>query len=266
MKTSLALIVSVLTITGLLVGQDSRSAQVDQLLAQWNGSDTPGAAVAVAREGEVLHIGTYGVRDVGTGEPITRDTAFYIASTSKQFTAACIAHLAQSGELSLDDDVRKYVPELPDYGDTITVRHLLTHRSGLRDFLELMIFAGWDMDAEHDEQRALALICRQKELNFRPGSDFGYSNSGYFLLSEIVHRVSGSSLREYAEEKVFAPLGMNHSAFKDDPDQVIESGGGARADPFGVPGAAYGVCSGGFWWAVHHPRRPAEVAGELLHR
>ncbi len=167
MKTRLALILSVLTSTGLLVGQDSRSVQVDQLFARWNGSDTPGAAVAVARGDEVLHIGTYGERDVGTGESITRDTAFYIASTSKQFTAACIAHLAQSGELSLDDDVRKYVPELPDYGDTITVRHLLTHRSGLRDFLELMIFAGWDMDAEHDEQRALQLICRQKDLNFR---------------------------------------------------------------------------------------------------
>ena len=189
-----------------LSAQESQSAQVDALFAQWDKGDSPGCAVAVARNGEVLHFGAYGVRDVDTGEPISRDSAFYIASSSKQFTAACIAHLAQAGKLSLDDDLRKHVPELPDYGETITLRHLLNHRSGLRDFLELMVLAGWDLDAANGEKEALELICRQKEINFSPGSDFGYSNTGYFLLAEIVRRVSGSSLREYAEENLFMPF------------------------------------------------------------
>lgn len=219
-RTHLAF-VAVSICVGPLAAQDSRSALVDQLFARWSSPDTPGAAVAVARGGEVLHVGTYGVRDVDGGDPITRDTVFYIASTSKQFTAACILDLAERGGISLADDVRDYIPELPDYGEKITLRHLLTHRSGLRDFLELMLFAGWELDDQDDPQRALELICRQKRLNFPPGSDFGYSNTGYFLLSEIVRRVSGSSLREYAQEHVFAPLGMNSSVFKDDAEQEV---------------------------------------------
>lgn len=257
-----------------LVGQDPRSAAVDALFERWNSSESPGAAVAVVRADELLHLGTYGVRDVETRQPITADSAFYIASSSKQFTAACVLHLAAEGGLSVDDEVRKHVPELPDYGEPITIRHLLNHRSGLRDFFELMVVAGWDIDRKMDEDEVLRLICRQQALNFPPGSDFGYSNTGYFLLAEIVRRVSGSSLREYADKNLFEPLGMTRSTFKDDPELVIDemavgheptsSGYRARHTDFALVGSGglYTMLGDLVRWQKNFKR--AEWGGNLL--
>ena len=144
-----------------------------------------------------------------------------IGSTSKQFTAAAIALLAQEGKLSLDDDIRTHLPDMPAYGQPVTIRHLLLHTSGLRDYLGLMALAGWRFDDVSTDQDALDLILRQRELNFAPGSEYLYSNTGYFLLSAIVKRASGRSLREFAQERIFGPLGMKDTHFHDDHTQIV---------------------------------------------
>lgn len=148
-------------------------------------------------------------------------TIFDIGSTSKQFTAAAIQLLALDGKLSLDDDLRKFIPELPDYNHKITIRHLLHHTSGLRDYLTLWGVAGQSFDDTTTSEDALRLILRQRLLNFAPGTEHLYSNSGYFLLSEIVKRVTGKTLRAYAGEKIFAPLGMKNTHFHDDHRMIV---------------------------------------------
>ena len=148
-------------------------------------------------------------------------SVFDIGSTSKQFTAASILLLEKQGKLSVNDDVRKYIPELPDYGPKITILHLLNHTSGLRDYLTLMDLAGINTDSVTTDEDALQIITRQKALNFAPGSDWLYSNTGFFLLSIIVKRVSGETLREFAAANIFTPLGMTHTQFRDDHTALI---------------------------------------------
>jgi CubicO group peptidase (beta-lactamase class C family) len=196
---------------------------VAEFLNEHYPEDAPGCAIAVVRDGRVIDTFVRGISDAGVGKKINIDSRFYIASVSKQFTAACVHILAREGKLSLDDDVRKYVPELPDYGDRITVRHLIHHRSGLRGFLELMALAGMDLDAPHTAKESLDLVCRQKELNFRPGSEFLYSNTGYLLLGVIVERVTGRSLSTFARENLFEPLGMTQTEFRDESAKKLEN-------------------------------------------
>lgn len=154
--------------------------------------------------------------------PITPQSVFYIGSVSKQFVSACIGLLSIQGKISLDDNIRKYVPEIREYETPITIRHLIHHTSGMRDYLTLLDIAGIDFGTYH-EQDVLDLLGRQKELNFKPGEEHLYSNSGYFMLSVIVHRASGKSLREYAKEFIFKPLGMNNSHFHDNYMQLIKN-------------------------------------------
>ncbi|MGQ0540043.1 MAG: serine hydrolase domain-containing protein [Gemmatimonadaceae bacterium] len=191
-------------------------ARVDSLFAAFNRTDSPGCAVGVYQSGKVVYAKGYGIADLEQGVPITPQTAFYIASTSKQFTAASIALLAQQGLLSLDDDVRKYVSELPDFGRPITIRHLIHHTSGLRDYLSLFGLTGGRTDSPFTEADFFDLIARQRTLNFSPGEQYSYSNTGYVLLAIIVKRASGKSLRDFAAERIFAPLGMSHTQFRDD--------------------------------------------------
>jgi CubicO group peptidase (beta-lactamase class C family) len=146
---------------------------------------------------------------------------FDIGSTSKQFTAASVLLLEKQGKLSVNDDVRKYIPELPDYGRTITILHLLNHTSGLRDYLELMWLAAINFDSVTTDDDALQIVVRQRATNFPPGTDWLYSNTGYFLLSLIVKRVSGKTLREFASESIFVPLQMTHTQFGDDHTALI---------------------------------------------
>src|SRR5262249_47424855 len=148
--------------------------------------------------------------------PINPQTVFDIGSTSKQFTAASILLLEKQGKLSVKDEVRKYVPELGETARGVTILHMLNHTSGLRDYLTLMDLAGTAIDGVTTDEDALALIARQKALNFAPGSDWLYSNTGFFLLSVIVKRVSGKNLREFAADNIFGPLGMNHTQYRDD--------------------------------------------------
>jgi CubicO group peptidase (beta-lactamase class C family) len=172
---------------------------------------------------KLIYTNGYGSANLDYDVPIDADSKFYIASTSKQFTAACLALLVQEGKLKLEDDIRKHIPELPDYGKTITIRHLVHHTSGLRDYLELMSLAGKSFENYFNISDGIELLCRQKALNFDPGAEYLYSNSGYILLAEIVTRVSGKSIREYADEKIFRPLGMKNTFFNDNHKQVTKN-------------------------------------------
>lgn len=201
---------------------DEKSDAADKLFAQWARPDTPGCALAVIRDGKIIYKKGYGSADLEHSIPISPDSVFYIGSVSKQFVAMSVAMLAKEGRLSLDDEVRRFIPELADYGIPLTIRHLIHHTSGLRDYLALLDIAGFDFGTFHEED-VIELIARQKELNFKPGAEYLYSNSGYFLLGIIVKRVSGKTLREFTEEKIFKPLGMKNSHFHDDYTQLIRN-------------------------------------------
>jgi len=194
---------------------DKKIDAVDKLFSQWDKKDTPGCALAIVKDGKIIYKQGYGLANLELNVPITPQSVFYIGSVSKQFVTMCIAILDKQGKLSLDGDIRKYVPELPDYGPPITVRHLIYHTSGLRDYLTLLGIAGIDFGTYHEDD-VVELIAQQKELNFAPGKEYLYSNSGYFLLAVIVERASGKSLRKFAEQNIFKPLGMKNSHFHDD--------------------------------------------------
>jgi CubicO group peptidase (beta-lactamase class C family) len=195
--------------------------QVDRLFAAWDRPDSPGVALAVVRDGQVVYSRGYGMADLERSVPLGPHSVFDIASTSKQFTACCVLLLANEGRLSLDDDVRTYFPQLPDYGRPITVRHLVHHTSGIRDYLELMRMAGMSWEYDYYEEEVLALLARQKALNFAPGEEHLYSNTGYFLLGEIVRRVSGQALGQFAQERIFRPLGMASTCLYDDFTRIV---------------------------------------------
>ncbi|MEP7219355.1 MAG: serine hydrolase [Bacteroidota bacterium] len=195
--------------------------KIDSLFAGFTRDGSPGCAIAIYRKGEIVFSRGYGLADLEQNVKITPATIFDLASTSKQFTATCILLLAQQGKLSLDDDIRKYLPEIPDYGYRISIRNILNHTSGIRDYIQLMAMSGYDVDDVTTPKDALQAITRQTALNFEPGSEFLYSNSGYFLASQIVERVSGKSLRNFAAEYIFKPLGMSHTTFVDSHTMLI---------------------------------------------
>src|SRR5713226_2303822 len=202
---------------------EKSAAAVDEVFGDLTKAGSPGCALGVYRDGKIAYAKGYGLANLEENVAITPQTVFDSGSTSKQFTAASILLLEKQGKLSVNDDVRKYVPELPDYGQKITILHLLNHTSGLRDYLTLMELAGINADSVTTDEDALALITRQKALNFVPGSDWLYSNTGFFLLSVIVKRVSGRTLREFAAENIFSPLGMTHTQYRDDHTSVVPS-------------------------------------------
>ncbi len=194
--------------------------RVDQLFSRFSGS-SPGCALGVMLDGKPVLAKAYGMADLEHGIPLSPDSPFYMASVSKQFTAMSILLLAEDGKLRVDDPVRKIIPELPDYASGITIYHLLTHTSGVRDYLSLGALAGRPAEFVFTDQSALALISRQKALNFQPGSEFLYSNSGYVLLSLVVKRLAQKNLNEYAQEKIFVPLGMKSTRFQHDHSALI---------------------------------------------
>jgi CubicO group peptidase (beta-lactamase class C family) len=208
----------ILAIPGAATSQQSaerNSAAVDEVFADVAQTGSPGCALAVARDGKLLYAKGYGLANIEQNVPITSDSVFDIGSTSKQFSAASILLLEKQGKLSINDDIRKYIPEIPSYGKPVTILNLLNHTSGLRDYLALFELSGVNTDSVTTDEEALALIVRQKGLDFEPGSDWLYSNSGFFLLSTIVKRVSGQSLREFAAATIFEPLAMTHTLYRD---------------------------------------------------
>ncbi|HEU4585104.1 MAG TPA: serine hydrolase, partial [Gemmatimonadaceae bacterium] len=196
-------------------------ARVDSVFSEYDRSDAPGCALGVFRDGGIAYARGYGMADLERGVRITPATLFDIGSTSKQFAAASIALLVEEGKLRFDDDVRKYIPELPDYGAPITIDNLLRHTSGLRDYVGLLALAGHSLEEVTTDSQALAIIARQRNLNFPTGSRWEYSNTGFFLLSVIVKRVSGQSLADFARSRIFLPLGMTHTRYRDRAEMLI---------------------------------------------
>jgi len=200
---------------------DPAPADVDKIFAAYAKQASPGCALGVIRDGALIYTRGYGEANIDYHLPLHSRSVIYIASTSKQFTAASILLLERDGKLSLDDNIRKYVPEIPDYGQPITIRNLIHHTSGLRDYLALIPLAAQRTEDVRSDEEVLALVARQKNLNFKPGERHLYSNTGYWLLSVIAKRVSGKSLNAYATEKIFRPLGMDDTQFYDDHKRIV---------------------------------------------
>lgn len=213
-----------LFLSGYALSQTNEDAgrKIDSLFASYN-SQTPGVAVAIVKDGKVVFKKGYGVADLDHDVPITPQTVFNLASVSKQFTAFAIYLLENEGKISFEDDVRKYIPELPNYGATIKIKHLLAHTSGLRDQWATLTLAGWRLDEIITTEHVLKLAVRQKGLNFTPGSAFGYCNTNFTLLAEIVHRASGKTFAEYTSEKIFKPLGMSSTQFYDNHEKIVKN-------------------------------------------
>lgn len=202
-------------------GADVPGEKVDRIFAGWDRPDSPGAAVAVVRGGTVLYARGYGCADLDHGVPITCDTVFDIASVSKQFAGMAVAMLVDAGKVKLDNPIRDYLPEVPDFGTPITLGHLVHHTSGLRDWPGTLRLAGWRYDDVIAFDDILQWVRRQKDLNFEPGSEYSYSNTGYNLLAEMVARVEGISFRKWTARNLFHPLGMANTHFHDDRGEIV---------------------------------------------
>ena len=217
---------------------DSAAAAIDKLYAPMAKPGSPGCSAGVYENGEVVFSRGYGYANLTDAVPITPATRFTVGSVSKQFTAASIALLVQAGRISLSDDVRKYIPELQTYPTPVTIATLVHHTSGVRDFWELVDLAGMRPDDGYTSEDMLNLARHQKGLNFTPGSDYRYSNTGYLLLAEVVRRITGQSLRHFADSAIFKPLGMTSTLFLDDHNEIVPgrasayqpSGGGYKID------------------------------------
>jgi CubicO group peptidase (beta-lactamase class C family) len=195
--------------------------RVDRVFAPWDRASSPGCALAVLRSGSVLYTKGYGSANLELNVPITPHTVFDIGSVSKQFTAMSVLLLAQDGRLSLDDDIHKFIPELPPYEAPITVRNMLHHQSGLKSYTDMLDLAGVPEIDQTTDADALALIARQTTLNFPPGRQYLYSDTNYFLLALVVQRVSGESLREFARRRIFEPLKMTSTHYHDNHRMIV---------------------------------------------
>jgi CubicO group peptidase (beta-lactamase class C family) len=199
------------------------TTQVAGIFSEYAKPGSPGCTVGVYRGARIVHTAAFGMANLDHDVPLGPGSVFHVASVSKQFTAAAILLLAQEGKLSLDDEVRKHVPELPDFGTRITLRHLVHHTSGIRDQWDMLNFSGWryarDLITDED---VLAVLSRQKALNFAPGERHLYSNSGYTLLAIVVARVSGTTFRTFTTERIFKPLGMTKTHFRDNFNEIVK--------------------------------------------
>lgn len=200
----------------------SASEKVLTEVIKSQAKDAPGCAVGVSFEGEPVVQKAFGLAELEHKVPITVDTIFESGSVAKQFTAAAVVLLAIDGKIDLDDPVRKYIPELPDYGAPMTIRHLLNHTAGLRDWGAVMGLSGVGRGERIVRQDyAIHVITKQKALDFVPGAEYSYSNSGYQLATEIVERVSGKSLPEFTKERIFDPIGMKNTSWRDDYERLV---------------------------------------------
>lgn len=225
---------------------------IDSIFSRWSHSTTPGCAVGIGRDGILVFERAYGMANLEHGIANAPGTIFEGGSVSKQFAATAIVLLALDGRLSLDDDVRKHVPELPDYGERITLRRLMTHTSGLRDWGSVAQISGWGREQRsHDHDWVLDILSRQRELNFSPGAQYSYSNSGYNLLAIIAARVSGVPFAEFSEERIFEPLGLDDTQWRDDYRRI-------------VPRRSTGYAPAGRGWRIRHPIEFVHGNGGIL--
>jgi CubicO group peptidase (beta-lactamase class C family) len=206
----------------LVAQQPDLADTADSVFRRWNSTHTPGCAVGVARDGKVLLARGYGMADLETGTPITPETIFESGSVAKQFTATAVVLLALDGKLDLDDPVRKYIPEMPEYDRPITIRHLLTHTSGLREWSSLVAMQGWQRGTRaHTQEVLLDVAFRQRRLNYPVGDYYSYTNTGYAIAMSLVERVSGMSFQEFSRTRIFEPLGMGHTRWRDDFTRLV---------------------------------------------
>lgn len=200
------------------------ATQVGKIFAQFNHTDSPGCSAGISIDDAIVLSAAYGMADLEHNIALTPDSVFEPGSVTKQFTATAVLLLAQDGKLSIDDPVRKYFPELPEYGATITIRNLLNHTSGLRDWGNIADIEGWPRGTRaHSNTNVLEIASRQKELNYPPGAAYSYTNTGFNLLALLVSRVSGKSLAEFTHERIFVPLGMNSTEWRDDFQRIVHN-------------------------------------------
>ena len=211
--------------------------QVDSIFAKYAEPGSPGCAVGVLQRGATVLAKGYGLADLEHQIPMTAATRVYMASVSKQFTAMSLLMAEEEGKLRLDDSIRKYVPELPAYADGVSIRRMLDHTSGLRDYLALWGLRGFSNESVLREGPTLALLARQRALNFTPGTAYNYSNSGYLLAAVALQRATGKPLQVYAQERIFKPLEMQSSRFQAD-----------HGEP--LPGRAHGYQQRGGSWRI----------------
>jgi CubicO group peptidase (beta-lactamase class C family) len=227
------------------------AAWADHVFSQWT-RNTPGCALGVAKDGQTILTRGYGMANLETSTPITPQTIFESGSVAKQFTATAILLLAHDGKLNLDDPAKKYLPELPDYGRPLLVRHLLSHTSGLRDWSNLVAMAGWPRETRlHSQPDLLEYVFAQKAINYPVGDFYSYTNSGFALLEAIVERVSGMPFTKFTDERIFKPLGMTDTRWRDDLTTI-------------VPGRAQAYARRGDGWRLEMPFEDVIGPGGLL--
>ena len=227
MKTNYFIVIAVLVLFYSCTEKDKsirfeHEASIDSLFQNIDSS-SPGFAVGVIKDGNLVFSKGYGMANLEYNIPITSDSKFAIGSVSKQFTAACIYKLIDECKVDLEEDIRIYIPDLPDFGHVIKVKHLIHHHSGLWDYMGMIPFMGIDTESDYTNADCIELVKKQHKLNFTPGDEFSYSNSNYLLLAEIVERVSGTTLREYANSNLFIPLGMSDTHFYDNSSEVLKN-------------------------------------------
>jgi CubicO group peptidase (beta-lactamase class C family) len=237
--------------------------RADQLLARYDAPGMPGGEVRVWRNGRVLYTKGFGMADLRHGIPYRTNTPTNIGSTSKQFTAFAVLLQAERGALSLDDDIRKHIPEIPDLGDTVRVRHLITHQSGLREFLNLLAMTDRQVSADWiDREELVRIVQRQPKLQNAPGAEFNYNNTAFGLAALIVERTSGQSYPDYLRDEVFQPLGMTRSMARADRMTIVPNaamGYVARPTGFAEAGDLGGALgAGGIYTTVEDLQRWGE--------
>ncbi|HZK97340.1 MAG TPA: serine hydrolase domain-containing protein [Prolixibacteraceae bacterium] len=202
---------------------DSIEIKIDTMINQMGlSSETPGGVVGVIKNGKIIFMKAYGLANFETKELNKTSTLFNLGSVSKQFTAAAILMLAKEKKLSLQDDIRKYLPDFPEYGYTITIENLVHHTCGIRSNDVLKLMAG-TLDSIETQDEIYSLIIKQKSLNFKPGDEFLYSNSGYVLLVKIIEKTSGMKFSKFIEQSIFKPIGMNQTVIYDNPGKIIQN-------------------------------------------
>jgi CubicO group peptidase (beta-lactamase class C family) len=217
------LLLLLLSISVYSFGQIEENQAIDGLFSEWDKPDVPGCAIGIIKNGQLVYANGYGIGDLEHDIEISPSSVFYIGSVSKQFVTFSILLLEEQGKLGLDDKIQKYLPDFPEYGAPLTIRHFIHHTSGVRDYLTLMYLKGRNYLDHTEVDEVYALIKRQKELNFTPGEKYLYSNSCYFMLAMIIEKAAGQSLKDFAHENIFEPLGMKSSLFYDDNTDLIKN-------------------------------------------
>jgi CubicO group peptidase (beta-lactamase class C family) len=218
----ITLFFTILLFSSIISASEKHTKAVDDIFVKWGKSNVPGASVGVFKNGKTIYARGYGMANLEYDIPNDADSVFRIGSTSKQFTAASIILLAQQGKLSLDDSLQSFFPEFPNYSKSITLRHLLNHTSGIRDYLTLADLKGLSDFDFYENTDVMQWLVRQSSLNFVPGEEYLYSNSGYWLLGQIVNQKSGMNMAEYANKEIFKPLRMHNTHFHNDHRKIVK--------------------------------------------